>query len=166
MKHYGRLAVLIGELALLGLFALYSSDASAQQRQPGDDFFRKGIQLWEADKREEAIGLFQRARALQPERADILTYLGCALQERFSMNALDTGAGIANEADTLLKEALGRDLKNVAALDCMGVLLFAAGSAGMPINQEKLSEAKRFFKRHIDLEPREKEPYYWIGVID
>ena len=37
---------------------------------------------------------------------------------------------------------------------------------GSPFDEAKMNESKAYHEKHIQLQPDDPEPYYWVGVID
>lgn len=53
---------------------------------------------------------------------------------------------------------------NLSAIDGIGSILFQM--AGTPFDVARFEESKLYHERHIQLQPNDPEPYYWVGVID
>jgi tetratricopeptide (TPR) repeat protein len=62
------------------------------------------------------------------------------------------------------KVVLSLDPQDLPALDAIGSLMFQM--AGQPFNPDLFAESKSYHRRHIQIQPSDPEPYYWIGVID
>src|ERR1700747_2127426 len=60
--------------------------------------------------------------------------------------------------------ALDIDPQNLSAIDGIGSIIFQM--AGTPYDPEKFQESKSYHQKHIALQPKDPEPYYWAGVID
>jgi tetratricopeptide (TPR) repeat protein len=129
------------------------------------DKLNKGVQAYKAAQFDEAIEDFKEAKALDPKLMNARLYLATAYASRFipgapSEDNIDTG----KQAIAEFQDVLTVDPQNLSAIDGIGSLLYSMG--GNPYNQNTLEESKQYHLKHIQIQPQDPEPYYWISVID
>ncbi len=122
------------------------------------DQLNKGVQAYRSAKYEEAIDHFQHAVNLDPEYKNTYLYLATAYAQQVVPNS-DTPANnkAAQMALNAYQDVLKKDPNNPTALK---------GIASIYFNMNKLDEAKQAQQRVIDVDPKDPEAYYTIGVVD
>jgi tetratricopeptide (TPR) repeat protein len=117
-----------------------------------------GVQAHREARYEEAVRHFQNATALEPANETAHLYLATALGEQY-IPGVDTVDNI-RLADAGIREyekALEINSKSPNAVK---------GVAYLYLQMKKFDDAKSYYRRSIDLEPDDPEPYYSVAVID
>jgi tetratricopeptide (TPR) repeat protein len=141
------------------MLALFSSVGCDKLR--ARDQLNKGVTAYKNSKFEEAIDHFQQAVALDPSLINAKMYLATAFAQQYIPGA-DTPDNnkMAEQAIEQYKHVLemnaARDQKVNAA----------KGIASLFYNMKKFDEAKKYNHMVSDLDPKDPDPYYSIGVID
>jgi tetratricopeptide (TPR) repeat protein len=129
------------------------------------DYLNKGVQSFKNGQYDVAIEDFKQAKDLDPTLMNARLYLATAYATQYIPGApSQENMQFGNQAIKEFKEVLEQDQNNLSAIDGIGSILFQM--AGTPFDAAKFEESKTFHKKHIDLQPNDPEPYYWIGVID
>jgi tetratricopeptide (TPR) repeat protein len=129
------------------------------------DYLNKGVQSFKNGQYDVAIEDFKQAKDLDPTLMNARLYLATAYATQYIPGApSQENMQFGNQAIKEFKEVLQQDQNNLSAIDGIGSILFQM--AGTPFDAAKFEESKTYHKKHIDLQPNDPEPYYWIGVID
>lgn len=129
------------------------------------DRLNKGVQAYKAAQFDEAIEDFKQAKALDPNLMNARLYLATAYASQFIPGApSQDNLNNAKQAIAEFQDVLGLDPNNLTAVDGIGSLLYNMG--GNPYDEKTLEESKQYHLKHIQLQPQDPEPYYWIAVID
>ena len=129
------------------------------------DKLNKGVEAYKAGQYDAAIDDFRSARELDPNLTNAQIYLATAYASQYIPGA-PSPENIRN-GDEALKEykvILDQDPNNISAIDGVGSILY--NMAGTPFDSARMLESKTYHQKHIQLDPSEPSPYYWIGVID
>lgn len=131
----------------------------------GREALSKGVEAFRNGQIEEAEQFFARAKELDPQSVNARLYLATAYASQYIPGApADENTKLAHQAVDEFKQVLALDASNISAIDGIGSLLFQM--AGQPFSPKLFEESKDYHRRHIQLQPADPEPYYWIGVID
>jgi tetratricopeptide (TPR) repeat protein len=129
------------------------------------DQLNKGVQAYKNAEFDVAIEDFKNARKLDPTLTNAQLYLAAAYANQYIPGAPSPeNLRNADSAIQVYKEILQQNPNNLSAIDGIGSLLYNMGTT--PFDENKLSDAKSYHEKHIQLSPNDSEPYYWIGVID
>ena len=122
------------------------------------DQLNKGVDAYKSARYEEAIGHFQKATELDPSLPMAKTYLATALSQNI-VPGLTTPENLktANEAIDIFKEVLAKDPNDVNSMKQI---------AGIYFNLKDLDKAEEWQKKVLDVDPKDPEAAYTIGVID
>jgi tetratricopeptide (TPR) repeat protein len=122
------------------------------------DHLNKGVQAYKNAKYEEAIDHFQQSIALDPSLLNARLYLATAYAQQYIPGA-DTPDNnkMAEEAINQYKEVLNRDPKNVNSIK---------GIAYLYLQMKKFEDAKQYYRKAVEVDPNDPEPYYSVAVID
>lgn len=144
------LAVLAAGLALFS--------ATGCNKLKARDQLNKGVGAYKSAKYEEAISHFQQAVELDPTLENARLYLATAFAQQF-IPGVDTpdNTRYADQAIEQYKAVLDHDPKNVNSVK---------GIAYLNLQQKKFEDAKSFYRKALEIDPNDPEPYYSIGVID
>jgi tetratricopeptide (TPR) repeat protein len=129
------------------------------------DKLNKGVQAYKAAQFEEAVEDFKEAKALDPKLMNARLYLATAYASQFIPGApSQDNVDMGKQAIAEFQDVLSLEPNNLSAIDGIGSLLYSMG--GNPYNQKTLEESKLYHLKHIQIQPQDPEPYYWISVID
>jgi len=144
-------------LALLGVFAVLLSAAGCDKLRARDSL-NKGVQAYKNAKYEEAIDKFQQAVQLDPTLLNARLYLATAYAQQYIPGA-DTPENnkMGDQAIEQYKEVLNRDPKNINSVK---------GIAYLYLQMKKFDDAKAYYRKAINADPNDPEPYYSVAVID
>src|SRR5271155_1884171 len=152
----------IAALAALCLLVLGLSGCAKLHAR---DLLNKGVQSFKNGQYDVAIEDFKQAKDLDPTLLNARLYLATAYATQYIPGApSQENMKFGNQDVAEFKEVLETDRNNLSAIDGIGSILFQM--AGTPFDAAKFDESKTFHQKHIDLQPNDPEPYYWIGVID
>lgn len=122
------------------------------------DQLNKGVQAYKGAKYEEAIDKFQNAVSLDPTLLNARLYLATAYAQQYIPGA-DTPDNnkMGDQAIEQYKEVLNRDPKNINSIK---------GIAYLYLQMKKFEDAKTYYRKALEADPNDPEPYYSVGVID
>src|SRR5229473_2510215 len=139
----------------LGLVLLATTGCSKLRAR---DHLNKGVQSYKNAKYEEAIAHFQQAVSLDPGLLNARLYLATAFAQQYIPGAdTEDNNRMAQQAIDQYKEVLKRDPKNINSVK---------GIAYLYLQMKKFDEAKDYYRRATELDPKDPEAVYPIGVID
>ncbi|MGC2656698.1 MAG: tetratricopeptide repeat protein [Bryobacteraceae bacterium] len=131
------------------------------------DDMNKGVQAYKNMKYAEAINYFKEAVELDPNSANARSYLAMSYMVLWvpGSDAPDNLKELQAARKTF-QDVLDRDPKNSLALASMASMAYNEASAGTP-DQKKaaLAEAMKWNQRRIEVNPKDAEAYYFLGVI-
>ena len=129
------------------------------------DKLNKGVNAYKNAQFDEAIEDFKAAEQYDPTLTNAQLYLATAYATQYIPGA-PSPENIKNgeQALTEFKNILQNQPDNIQALDGIGSILYNMG--GTPYDAQKLEDSKTYHEKHIQLQPDDPEPYYWVGVID
>jgi tetratricopeptide (TPR) repeat protein len=147
--------------AVVGAVALSAGCDKLKAR----DKLNKGVQAYKDAQFDTAIEDFKQAKDLDPNLTNARLYLATAYASQYIPGApSEDNMRMGTQAVAEFEDVLKRDPNNLGAIDGIGSILYNMG--GNPYNEKTLEESKEYHMRHIQLEPQDPEPYYWIAVID
>jgi tetratricopeptide (TPR) repeat protein len=153
-KHLRLLTLAAAALALL-------SSAGCDKLRARDQL-NKGVEAYRNTHYEEAINHFQQSVQLDPSLINARMYLATAYAQQYIPGA-DTPDNnqMAEQAIQQYQKVLdtakaGRDQR----------LNSAKGIAYLYLNMKKWDDAKKYYRMASEIDPKDAEPYYSIGVID
>src|SRR3954451_9385686 len=146
------------------VLALSTGCAKLQSR----DQMNKGIQSYKGNKYADAVKHFQEAVRLDPTNSNAQKYLATSYMIQWVPGA-DSPDNKKNydmarqEFDTVLKN----DPKDSLALASMANMAYNSATTGTPEQKAAaLEEAKKWNERRIEVDPKDSEAYYYLGVIN
>ena len=153
MNKSSRIVVLGAAVALL-------IGATACDKLKARDHLNKGVQSYKNARYEEAINHFQNAVALDPTLLNARLYLATAYAQQYI-------PGVENEENNHMAEQAIEQFKGV--LDAQPgrdqQVSSLKGVASIYLNMHRLDLAKEYQHKQIDVDPKDPEAYYSIGVI-
>jgi tetratricopeptide (TPR) repeat protein len=144
-------------LALFALSLIMLSAAGCSKLQARDQL-NKGVNAFKNAKYEEAIDHFQKAVSLDPSLQAAKLYLATAFAQQYipGVDAPDNNR-MAQQAIDQYQGVLQIDPKNVNSVK---------GIAYLNLEMKKFEDAKSYYRKALELDPNDPEPYYSIAVID
>ena len=143
--------------ALMAVSAFLLSSAGCDKLRARDQL-NKGVQAYKSTKYEAASNFFIKASQLDPDLTVARLYHATAEKALFTPgNDSSDNLQHANNAIAEYKKVLELEPKNI---------LSTKGLASIYYDMSKFDEAKQFNKKAIELDPKDPENYYSIGVID
>jgi tetratricopeptide (TPR) repeat protein len=132
------------------------------------DQLNQGVQAYKNGKYADAVKHFQQAVALDPGNQNAQLYLATSYMIQWVPGAENTD-NVKNHDMAVQKfdEVLKGDPGNTLALAMMASMAYNQASSGTPDQKAAaLQEAVKWNQRRIEANPKEGEPYYYLGVID
>jgi tetratricopeptide (TPR) repeat protein len=122
------------------------------------DQLNKGVAAYKNAKYEEAINHFQDAVSLDPGLTNARLYLATAFAQQY-IPGVDTPENLRNadQAVEQYKAVLEKDPRNVNSVK---------GIAYLYLQQKKFEDAKTYYRKALEIDPNDPEPYYSVAVID
>jgi tetratricopeptide (TPR) repeat protein len=148
-----------------GAVRVAPQEEAAAQRMEARKWLNEGVQAYREGQIDQAIVDFQNAKKLDPSLVNAQLYLATARSAQYIPG--DPSPENAQHGDQALQEfrsILGAHPDNLSAIDGAGSILYNLAST--PFDPEKMEESKSYHQKHIELQPGDPEPYYWVGVID
>jgi tetratricopeptide (TPR) repeat protein len=132
--------------------------ATACNKLRARDQLNKGVASYKNAKYEQAIDHFQQAVSFDPSLINARLYLATAYAQQYipGVDAEDN-TRMANQAIEQYESVLQRDPKNINSVK---------GIAYLYLQMKKFDDAKKYYRKAIEMDPNDPEPYYSIGVID
>ena len=131
------------------------------------DDINKGIAAFKNAKYGDAVELFKQAAALDPDNPNARLYLATSYMSQWIPGAESPeNLQFAQMAKDEFLKVLEKDDKNTTALASLASLSYnQASSLTGEKKVEKFDEAAKWYKKLIEVDPKNKEAYYSLGVI-
>src|SRR5579863_3829644 len=144
-------------LALMAVGLLLLSAAGCDKLRARDQL-NKGVTSYKNARYEEAIDHFQQAVTLDPKLVNARLYLATAYAQQYipGVDAEDN-TRLGNQAIEQYKAVLERDPKNINSVK---------GIAYIYLQMKRFDDAKTYYRKALEIDPNDAEPYYSVGVID
>jgi len=114
---------------------------------------------------DRAVHYLIESKKLDPDLLNARLYLATAYASQYVPGtASEENVRHGEAAEQEFRTSLRIAPENLSAIDGLGSILYQM--AGTPPDFVMLEESKSFFKKHIQIAPKDAEPYYWVGVID
>jgi len=122
------------------------------------DQLNKGVASYKNARYEEAIDHFQQAVTLDPSLLNARLYLATAYAQQYipGVDAEDNNR-LGQQAIDQYKAVLERDPKSINSVK---------GIAYIYLQMKKFDDAKTYYRKALEIDPNDPEPYYSVGVID
>jgi tetratricopeptide (TPR) repeat protein len=122
------------------------------------DQLNKGVQAYRVGQYQSAIEHFKSAIQLDPKLVNAKLYLATAYAQQY-MPGVESEENLKNgqQAIAAFENVLQDDPNSAGS---------AAGIANIYLNMKKLDEAKKWYRKQVQLDPGNPEAYYSVGVID
>jgi tetratricopeptide (TPR) repeat protein len=155
----------VKHLAIVFMVGSFLSPALFSQSSAGDEL-NLGVQAYREAKYEEAIQHFEKSVALAPDKILPHLYLATAYAQQY-IPGVDTpdNKRFAEQAIEQYQRVLDSD--SVSNSKVSGARISSAkGIASLYYNMKKFDDSKKYNQMVSDLDPKDPDPYYSIGVID
>jgi tetratricopeptide (TPR) repeat protein len=131
---------------------------SGCNRLAARDQLNKGVEAYKGGHYEEAMNHFQRATQLDPSLPMAKSYLATALAQNV-VPGLTTPDNVktAQQAIDIFQEVLVKDPHDVNSMKQV---------AGIEFSIKRLDDAKAWQKKVLQVDPKDPEAAYTVGVID
>ena len=150
--------------ACAGLLLLSTGCAKLQSR----DQMNQGVQSYRNNHYADAVKHFKEAVRLDPSNQNAQLYLATSYMIQWVPGAdSPDNQKNYNMAKQEFERVLSKDPKNSLALASMASMAYNSASSGTPEQKAAaLEEAKKWNQRRIEIDPRDAEAYYYLGVIN
>ena len=138
--------------------ALLLVTATGCQKLKARDELNKGVASYRDAKYEEAIEHFKTAVELDPQLLNARLYLATAYANQYI-------PGIETDRNAQVGERAIEEFQKVSAADPNNIGS-VSGIAGLYFQMKRMSDAKEYYKKWIQMEPTNAEAHYSVGVID
>jgi tetratricopeptide (TPR) repeat protein len=132
------------------------------------DQMNQGVQAYKNNHYAEAVRHFKEAVTLDPSNQNAQLYLATSYMIQWVPGA-DAPDNKKNYdmAKQEFDEVLKKDPSNSLALASMASMAYNSASSGTPEQKAAaLEEARKWNQRRIEVDPKDPEPYYYLGVIN
>jgi tetratricopeptide (TPR) repeat protein len=150
-------------LKMLALAAVVLSLLSAAgcNKLKARDRLNKGVTAYKNAKYEDAINKFQEAVELDPGLLNARLYLATAYAQQYIPGA-DTPENNRNAEQAIeqYKQVIERHPSREQKMNS------TKGTAYLYLQMKKFDQAKEFYRKALELDPNDPEPYYSVAVID
>jgi tetratricopeptide (TPR) repeat protein len=132
------------------------------------DQMNKGIKAYKNNHYADAVKHFKEAVRLDPNNDNAESYLATSYMIQWVPGADSTENkrnydAAKQEFDAILK----RDPSNSLALASMASMAYQSATSGSPEQRSAaLSDARKWNERRIEVDAKDAEAYYYLGVID
>jgi tetratricopeptide (TPR) repeat protein len=149
---------------LLTMAALFTTGCDKLKSR---DDINQGIQAFKNAKYSTAIEKFKEAIALDPDNPNARLYLATSYMQQWIPGA-DSPENNENarKAQEEFQKVLDKNDKDTTALASLASIAYNS-AASLPPDQKllKFDEAAKWQKRVAEVDPKNKDAYYWLGVI-
>lgn len=154
-------------LMAAGLLTAAALFLSGCDKLKSRDDINQGAQAFRAAKYGVAIEKFKEAIALDPSNPSPRLFLATSYMQQWIPGAESPeNAEMAQKATDEFNKVLETDPNNIAALASLASLAYNSASSLPPEKKvEKFDEAAKWQKKVAEVDPKNKEAYYWLGVI-
>ncbi|HZU41603.1 MAG TPA: tetratricopeptide repeat protein [Terriglobales bacterium] len=147
-------------MALVAI-ALSLLSAAGCNKLKARDRLNKGVTAYKNAKYEDAINKFQEAVELDPGLLNARLYLATAYAQQYIPGA-DTPENNRNAEQAIeqYKQVIERNPSREQKMNS------TKGIAYLYLQMKKFDQAKEYYRKALELDPNDPEPYYSVAVID
>jgi tetratricopeptide (TPR) repeat protein len=143
------------QLLAVGCVLLFSAGCDKLKAR---DQLNKGVASYKNARYEEAIEHFQQAVSLDPGLLNARLYLATAYAQQYVPGVeAEDNTRLGQQAIDQYKAVLERDPKNINSVK---------GIAYIYLQMKRFDDAKTYYRKALEIDPNDAEPYYSVGVID
>jgi tetratricopeptide (TPR) repeat protein len=148
------------KLRLIALSILLVCCVPALRAQSYDDELSQGLRARKASHVDDAIQHFRRATEIDPGQVQAHMYLAAAYVEMYI-------PGVESQENILNADQAIEQYQHVLDMGADGAsrAKAAKGIAYLYLNIKNFEEAKTYYLRASEIDPKDPEPYYSVGVI-
>lgn len=153
---------------LLTLCAVLIVLASGCDKLKSRDQMNQGVQAYRNNHYAEAVKHFKEAVTLDPTNQNAQLYLATSYMIQWVPGA-DSPDNQKNYemAKQEFQKVLQKDPSNSLALPSMAAMAYNSATGGSPEQKlAALEDARKWNQRRIEVDPKDAEAYYYLGVID
>lgn len=154
-------------VATAGVCLLVATGTGCEKLKARDEL-NKGVQSFKGARYPDAVNHFRQAVDLDPTYPSARLYLATAYMSQWipGADSPDNNKFAQNALDQFNKVLEG-DPKNSTAIASIASLTYNQAKAipSLEGKLKKLDEAKEWYKKLVDADPKSKEGYYSLGVI-
>jgi Tfp pilus assembly protein PilF len=144
-------------LAVIVAVAALAFVSTGCEKLKARDNLNKGVQAYKSAQYSQAVEKFEQAVQLDPNFPTARLYLAMAYYIQYIPGAESPeNQQNADHAMDQFQKVLAQDPKNDVATQYIASLYF---------NQKKLDEAETWYKKSVELNPKNQAGYYTLGVI-
>ncbi|MGH9608143.1 MAG: hypothetical protein ACRD34_00580 [Bryobacteraceae bacterium] len=154
-------------LALLGLSGVVLFSTSCAKLESRDQL-NKGIDSFKRQAYADAVKHFDKAVNLNPKYQEARLYLATSYMVQWVPGANSAGNNKNFDmAERTFKEVLQNDPSSSLALQSLAFMAYNKAQTGtMEEKQAALENARDWNNKRIEVNPKDAEAYYYLGVID
>jgi len=155
MKRIWKILIVVAVVVVFGLAAALL--AGSWQKLKARDQLNRGVQAYRNAQYPEAVELFKRSIQLDPEFPTAKLYLATAYMMQYIPGAESPeNLQMAQAAHDTFLEVLKQNPNDTVAIASVASLYF---------NQKKFDEAQEWNRKLTQVDPKNKEAFYTLGVI-
>jgi tetratricopeptide (TPR) repeat protein len=155
-------------IAYLLIFPALSFAQDSQTPVDARGWTNQGVQAFKSQQYDRAIEAFQKAADLEPGNVNAHLYLANALTRLYVSRTPEDITARAERAKSEFRRVLELDSSNMTALNALATS--SLNEAHVIPDQEarsrKLDDARDWFLKMIGVDPRNRDAYYSLGLID
>lgn len=127
----------------------------------------QGVMAFRNAKYAAAVDKFKEAIELDPTDVTAQLYLATSYMQQWIPGAdSPDNTDMARKATDEFHKVLDKDPNNITALSSLASIAYNSASSLSPDKKlEKYDEAAKWQKKVAEIDPKNKEAYYWLGVI-
>ena len=159
-----RTRLLVAFLSVLTLTAQDSTTADDWRR-----WLNRGVEAYKSARFQDAVEYFQKSVDLSPNEVSPHLYLATELMSQYIWGNLSPeNLDLQHRAVTEFNRALQLDANNLSALQSLASVNYQQAQHIQDDEEKlrKLDETVPLFRRVLAVDPRNKEAYYLLAVID
>ena len=144
-------------LAALAVVAALAFATTGCEKLKARDNLNRGVQAYKSAQYTQAVELFEKAVQLDPNFPTARLYLAMAYYMQYIHGAESPeNQQMADQALEQFQKVLTQEPKNDVATQSIASIYF---------NEKKWDEAEQWYKKATELNPKNKEGFYTLGVI-
>jgi Tfp pilus assembly protein PilF len=144
-------------LAALAVVALLAFATTGCEKLKARDNLNRGVQAYKSAQYTQAVEMFEKAVQLDPNFPTARLYLAMAYYMQYIPGAESPeNQQMADHALEQFQKVLAQEPKNDVATQSIASIYF---------NEKKWDDAEQWYKKATELNPKNKEGFYTLGVI-